>query len=59
MMDQVRFQEMKREMDRLALVATVLLVVYNTSGEAIAGLPGLMDTLKNTIYTLLTDLHQP
>ncbi|XP_062317790.1 T-complex protein 11-like protein 1 isoform X1 [Osmerus eperlanus] len=59
LMDQVRFQEMKRDVGRLALVATVLLVVYNTSGEAIAGLPGLMDTLKNTIYTLLTDLHQP
>lgn len=57
LMDQVRFQEMQRDMERLLLVATVLLVVYNTSGEAIAGLPGLMDKLKNTIYTLLTDLH--
>lgn len=59
LMDQVRFQEMQRDMERLLLVATVLLVVYNTSGEAIAGLPGLMDKLKNTIYTLLTDLHLP
>lgn len=59
MMDQLRFQEMQRDLERVLLVASMLLVVYNTSGEAIAGLPGLMDTLKTTIYALLTELHSP
>lgn len=59
MMDQLRFQELQGDVERLVLVASVLLVVYNTTGESIAGLPGLMDTLKATINTLLTDLQTP
>ncbi|CDQ76710.1 unnamed protein product [Oncorhynchus mykiss] len=33
--------------------------MYNTTGEAISGLPGLMDRLKRTIGVLLTEMHMP
>lgn len=55
-MDQVRFQEMQREVEQLVLLSSVLLVVYTTTGEAISGLPGLMDTLKNTVNVMLADM---
>lgn len=58
-MDQVRFQEMQQVLEQLVLVASVLLIVYNTTGEAISGLPGLMDRLKRTIGVLLTEMHMP
>ncbi|XP_062856886.1 T-complex protein 11-like protein 1 [Trichomycterus rosablanca] len=58
-MDQGRFLEMQLELERLVLVASVLLIVYNGAGEAISGLPGLMDTLKNTVRVLLADMHVP
>ncbi|XP_059190333.1 T-complex protein 11-like protein 1 [Centropristis striata] len=57
LMDQVRFQEMNQEMERLVQLSSLLLIVYTTTGEAISGLPGLMDTLKNTISVLLADMH--
>ncbi|XP_036962247.1 T-complex protein 11-like protein 1 isoform X2 [Acanthopagrus latus] len=59
LMDQVRFQEMQQEAERLVLLSSVLLVVYTTTGEAISGLPGLMETLKNTVNILLADMHTP
>uniref|UniRef100_A0A8C8EU52 T-complex 11, testis-specific-like 1 n=2 Tax=Oncorhynchus tshawytscha TaxID=74940 RepID=A0A8C8EU52_ONCTS len=59
LMDQVRFQEMQQDLEQLVLVASVLLIVYNTTGEAISGLPGLMDRLKRTIGVLLTEMHMP
>lgn len=58
-MDQVRFQEMQQEAERLALLCSVLLVVYTTTGDAISGLPGLMETLKNTVSVMLADMHTP
>lgn len=56
-MDRGRFQEVQLELERLVLVASVLLIVYNGAGEAISGLPDLMDTLKNTVRILLADMH--
>lgn len=58
-MDQVRFQEMQQEAEQLVLLSSVLLVIYTTTGEAIAGLPGLMETLKNTVNIMLADMHTP
>lgn len=58
-MDQVRFQQMQQEIEKLVLVSSVLLIVYTTTGEAILGLPRLMDTLKNTVGVLLADMHTP
>ncbi len=58
-MDQVRFQEMQQEAEQLVLLSSVLLVVYTTTGEAISGLPGLMETLKNMVNVLLADMHTP
>ncbi|XP_063762351.1 T-complex protein 11-like protein 1 isoform X2 [Eleginops maclovinus] len=59
LMDQVRFQEMHQEAERLVLLSSVLLIIYTTTGEAISGLPGLMDTLKNTVNALLADMNTP
>ncbi|KAI5616158.1 T-complex protein 11-like protein 1, partial [Silurus asotus] len=59
LMDRGRFLEMQLELERLAMVASVLLIVYNIAGEAITGLPGLMDTLKSTVRILLADMHTP
>ncbi|XP_051238042.1 T-complex protein 11-like protein 1 [Dicentrarchus labrax] len=59
LMDQNRFQEMQQEAERLVLLSSVLLVVYTTTGEAISGLPGLMETLKHTVNVMLADMHAP
>lgn len=59
LMDQVRFQEMQLELEQLTTVASVLLIVYNSAGESISGLPGLMDRLKNTVRVLLVERHTP
>lgn len=59
LMDQARFQEMQQEAEKLALISSVLLVVYTTTGEAISGLPGLMETLKDTVSVMLADMHTP
>ncbi|XP_029992979.1 T-complex protein 11-like protein 1 [Sphaeramia orbicularis] len=59
LMDQIRFQEMQQEAERLVLLSSVLLIIYTTTGEAISGLPGLMETLKNTVNVMLTDMHTP
>nr|XP_020460100.1 T-complex protein 11-like protein 1 [Monopterus albus] len=57
LMDQVRFQEMQQEADQLVLLSSVLLIVYTTTGEAISGLPGLMETLKTIVNVMLADMH--
>ncbi|XP_029009778.1 T-complex protein 11-like protein 1 [Betta splendens] len=57
LMDQLRFQEMQQEVDRLVLLSSVLLIIYTTTGEAISGLPGLMERLKNTVSVLFADMH--
>lgn len=59
LMDQVRFQEMQQEVEKLVLLSSVLLIIYTTTGEAISGLPGLMETLKNTVSVMLADMHTP
>lgn len=59
LMDQVRFQDMQQEADQLVLLSSLLLIVYTTTGEAISGLPGLMDSLKATISVMLADMHMP
>ncbi|XP_010902389.1 T-complex protein 11-like protein 1 [Esox lucius] len=59
LMDQLRFQEMQQDLEQLVLMASVLLIVYNTTGEAISGLPGLMSRLKRIIAVLLADMHTP
>lgn len=59
LMDQVRFQEMQQEAEQLVLLSSVLLIIYTTTGEAISGLPGLMETLKNTVNVMLADMHIP
>ncbi|KAK0132586.1 T-complex protein 11-like protein 1 [Merluccius polli] len=58
-LDQARFLDMQREAERLVLLSSLLLIVYTTTGDAISGLPGLMDTLKTTVNSLITDMHTP
>lgn len=57
LMDQVRFQEMHREEERLVMLSSVLLIVYTTTGEAISGLPGLMEKLKDIVSAIFADMH--
>lgn len=57
LMDRIRFQEMQQEAQHLVLLSSILLIVYTTAGEAISGLPGLMDKLKNTVNVILADMH--
>ncbi|KAJ0029558.1 hypothetical protein NQD34_004555 [Periophthalmus magnuspinnatus] len=59
LMDQMRFLEMQQDMERLVLISSILLIVYTTTGEAISGLPGLMEKLKSTVNVILTDMHSP
>ncbi|KAK7891981.1 hypothetical protein WMY93_023944 [Mugilogobius chulae] len=59
LMDQMRFLEMQQEAERLVMIASILLIIYTTTGEAISGLPGLMDKLKNTVNVMLVDMHSP
>ncbi|XP_054632835.1 T-complex protein 11-like protein 1 isoform X2 [Dunckerocampus dactyliophorus] len=59
LMDQARFQEMQQTLEQLVLLSSILLIVYTTTGEAISGLPGLMETLKNTVHAMLADMHNP
>lgn len=58
-MDQVRFQRMQQEIEQLVLLSSVLLIIYTNTGEAISGLPALMDTLKTTVTVILGDMHTP
>ncbi|CAL8358492.1 unnamed protein product [Lota lota] len=59
MLDQARFLEMQQEAERLVLLSSLLLIVYTTTGDAISGLPGLMDTLKTTVNAIIMDMHTP
>lgn len=58
-MDQVRFQQMQQELEPLVLLSSVLLIAYTNTGEAVSGLPKLMDTLKNAVSVLLADMNTP
>lgn len=57
LMDRIRFQKMQQEAEHLVLLSSILLIVYTTTGEAISGLPGLMDKLKNMVTVMLADMH--
>ena len=59
MLDQARFLEMQQEAERLVLLSSLLLIVYTTTGDAISGLPGLMDKLKATVNSIIMDMHTP
>ncbi|CAL8376069.1 unnamed protein product [Arctogadus glacialis] len=59
MLDQARFLEMQQEAERLVLLSSLLLIVYTTTGDAISGLPGLMDKLKTTLNAIIVDMHTP
>ncbi|XP_068459705.1 T-complex protein 11-like protein 1 [Clinocottus analis] len=59
LMDQARFQEMHREEEQLVVLSSVLLIVYTTTGDAISGLPGLMETLKGIVNAMLVDMYLP
>nr|XP_061813350.1 T-complex protein 11-like protein 1 [Nerophis lumbriciformis] len=59
LMDQTRFQEMQQKTEKLVLLSSILLIVYTTTGEAISGLPGLIERLKNTVHSMLADMHTP
>ncbi|XP_034391535.1 T-complex protein 11-like protein 1 [Cyclopterus lumpus] len=59
LMDQARFQEMHREEEQLVVLSSVLLIVYTTTGEAISGLPGLIEKLKGVVNAMLADMHAP
>ncbi|KAM7003153.1 T-complex protein 11-like protein 1 [Tautogolabrus adspersus] len=59
LMDQVRFQDMQQEAEKLVLLSSVLLIVYTSTGEAISGLPGLIETLKNTVNVILANIGTP
>jgi hypothetical protein len=59
MLDQARFMEMQQEAERLVLLSSLLLIVYTTTGDAISGLPGLMDKLKTTLNAIIMDMHTP
>lgn len=59
LMDQVRFLEMQQEAKWLVLLSSVLLIVYTTAGEAISGLAGQMETFKNTVHVMLSEMHTP
>lgn len=59
LMDRIRFQQMQHEEEHLVLLSSILLIVYTTTGEAISGLPGLMDKLKNTVNVMLAEMHSP
>lgn len=59
LMDRIRFQEMQQEAEHLVVLSSILLIVYTTTGDAISGLPGLMDKLKNTVNVMLADMHSP
>ncbi|KAJ3596902.1 hypothetical protein NHX12_003302 [Muraenolepis orangiensis] len=59
LLDQARFLELQQETERLVLLSSLLLIVYNTTGDAISGLPGLMDTLKATLNAMIADMQAP
>ncbi|XP_077566694.1 T-complex protein 11-like protein 1 [Stigmatopora nigra] len=59
LMDQTRFQEMQQKTEKLVLLSSILLIVYTTTGEAITGLPGLIERLKNLVHANLADMHTP
>ncbi|XP_075044158.1 T-complex protein 11-like protein 1 [Mixophyes fleayi] len=58
-MDQIRFQEIKLELTQFTLQGTLLLIIHNSAGPAVSGLPGFMDRMKNLISLLLKGVGTP
>ncbi|OWF42739.1 T-complex protein 11-like protein 1 [Mizuhopecten yessoensis] len=52
-MDQSRFTDLQDKTSRLTLVASILLVTYNTVGAAIAGVQTFKEKLKSEICVIL------
>lgn len=57
-LDQGRFLELRDKTSHLTLVTSILLVTYNTVGEAIAGVQALKTKLKEQICTLLEGVNK-
>ncbi|XP_078000416.1 T-complex protein 11-like protein 1 [Glandiceps talaboti] len=53
LMDQSRFYDIQDKVDEMVLMSSVLLITYTTAGNAITGIQGFMDKLKNVIKVLL------
>ncbi|XP_053305259.1 T-complex protein 11-like protein 1 isoform X2 [Spea bombifrons] len=56
LMDQTRFQEMQQELVKLTQEGTLLLIIHNSTGSALSGLPGFTDRMKALIRVLLQDV---
>ncbi|MBN3321989.1 T11L2 protein, partial [Atractosteus spatula] len=59
MTDEVRLRELQQRLGLLKAVACVLLVVYNTVGGSVSGLPALADRLKRIASVLLEGVQSP
>lgn len=57
-LDQGRLLEIRDKTSHLTLVTSILLVTYNTVGEAIAGVQALKKQLKDEICTLLEGVNK-
>ena len=57
-LDQGRFLDIRDKTSHLTLVTSILLVTYNTVGEAIAGVQSLKEKLKDEICTLLEGVNK-
>ncbi|ESO89190.1 hypothetical protein LOTGIDRAFT_106210, partial [Lottia gigantea] len=53
LMDQGRFHDLQETINKCTIIASILLVTYNTVGAPIAGIKDLKQTLKSQILTLL------
>lgn len=58
LMDQARLLELRDKTNHIKLVASILLVTYNTVGGAISGITGFKEKLKDQIKILLTDVPE-
>ncbi|CAH2326089.1 T-complex 11 1 [Pelobates cultripes] len=59
LMDQSRFQEMQQELVQLTRQATLLLIIHNSAGPALFGLPGFIERMKSIIRVLLEGVDAP
>ncbi|XP_041352522.1 T-complex protein 11-like protein 1 [Gigantopelta aegis] len=58
LMDQLRLNELQKDIGRLSLIASILLITYSTVGESIAGIKDLKAVLKSHITTILEDVSE-
>ncbi|XP_073514219.1 T-complex protein 11-like protein 1 isoform X2 [Phyllobates terribilis] len=58
-MDQIRFQEMKREATQLTLLGTLLLIIQNSTSPGITSHAAFMDRMKSLIRLLLEGVGTP